>query len=354
MIETTCPKCGVQVPIPDAQRNAAKVLLKCTSCEHMFVWKKEEALPVADPPAPAVQAEPEPELIPESEAPVPVAAAPAPVPAPAAAPPAAAKVATAPAAPAVREAPLPPVTGQRWQPPASADFVVVVREWRADKADKAKHLAAKLLMERGVGRLTYEQYRKQFDTLPYVQRKVTGEVHAPLIKLLQEGQAKFETGATPLMVCPYHPNDLKAGHCPECGKPLCALCLREDPTCRDCREKTQQAARKSVDDQRSKVRVVTSAALLGDPAQLKVIGFISVETMCDEHSVFDSLSKAMKGIDNTALDQAKDAAMSKLQLKALQLGATAVADYRLSITHFQSEALGKCFAIIQASGTAVA
>ncbi len=330
-----CPKCGVQVPVPEAQRNAPKVLLKCQSCEHMFVWKREEA--TVDP-SPSVAVDPPsviPAVAPEipPQHPIPVKAV---------------ESVTAAATPAP-EAQM----KVRWTPPPSSDFVVVVRDWGTDKADRAKHLAAKLLMESGLGRQTYEFYRKQLDVVPFVQKKIPRDLYAALSKLLRENGAWIEADATPLMLCPYHPNEIRKGNCSQCGKPLCAICLKEEPVCRECRDRESQAARRSVDEQRAKVKLVTSAALLGDHSVLQVLGFVSAETLCDEHAVFDSLSKSAKGVGNTALDQAKDQVISRLQLQALQMGATAIADFRIDISHFQSEALGKCFAIIQASGTAV-
>lgn len=242
------------------------------------------------------------------------------------------------------------MSGVRWKPPESNEYVLVVREWAGDKP---KHLAAKLLMERGVGRLTYEQHKKQFETPPYVLKKIPAELNGALSKLLADSQSKFESAPAPLMLCSYHANDLKAGHCSECARPLCAVCLKESPVCRDCRDKQNQAARRSVEEQRSKVRVVTDPVLLGDLSQLRVIGVVTAETMCDEHQLFDSLTKAMKGTDHTVLEQAKDQALSRLQFKALELGATAVCDFRLTLTSFQGDAIGKSFVIIQASGTAL-
>jgi len=344
-MELACPKCAAPVVLPEAQRNQAKVLLKCTACEHMFVWKREDAPPAAEPAAaPAPEAAPEPEPVPEAvPAPVPAAAAPKPE-----APPPAAPKPAAPAAPAA--APLPPASGVRWTPPASNEYVLVVRDWAGDKA---KHLAAKLLMERGVGRLNYEQHKKQFETPPFVLKKIPADLNGALSKLLADSQSKFETAPAPLMLCAYHANDLKAGNCAECARPLCAVCLKESPVCRDCRDRQNQAARRSVEEQRSKVRVVTDPVLLGDLAQLRVIGVVTAETMCDEHQLFDSLTKAMKGTDHTVLEQAKDQALSRLQFKALELGATAVCDFRLTLTSFQGDAIGKSFVIIQASGTAL-
>ncbi|MCW5830394.1 MAG: heavy metal-binding domain-containing protein [Deltaproteobacteria bacterium] len=347
-MDATCPRCGAAVPIPDAQRNAAKILLKCGSCENMFVLKSE-ASPPADPPA---ASEPPPPVEPAAPPVLPPSAPPAPASAPAARPaPVSAPVpAAASTAPMPAEEPLPPVTGERWQPPPSSDFVIVYRQFGSDRT---RHLSAKLLTERAGTRISFEQYKKQFDALPNVQKKLTADLYAALVKLAQESGTKIESGPTPRMLCPYHPNDIRAGHCTECGKPLCAVCLKEAPRCRDCRDREANVQRRTQDEQRAKVRLLTSTALLEGGRPSRVLGFLSSEAMCDEHGFFESLTKAPKPGMASALDQAKDQASSRLQIRAAEMGATAIVDFRLSIFHFQSEALGKCFAVVQASGTAV-
>ncbi len=348
---TNCPKCGAEVAIPESQRNAAKVILRC-SCGNVFIRRGGQG-----------------DEAKEKESPVGVGGK-APAPAPLAAEPLKGddddegRVSSVDWGPGV----VAPVSGQSLETkeptapspeaPASAgpDYVLVIRSFGTDRA---KHLTARLLVEESRGKKSYSEFKEAFDRTPYVIYGITGKKLEDLSKTFSGYKMEFDGGLIAEKMCSFHNNQLRAAECPGCQNPLCDDCRSEGELCRDCREmrRLEEEKRRLRIEEAARSIPVYDAVLPPGRAVGEVLGLVSAETLLDESTLIAVLSKetpsAEAGGSRNALEAAKESALQKLRHRAKALAADAVVNLRLDYVGFDAHGAGKTYLLLAVSGAAV-